>query len=134
LGPPEARHIDPAQSFAEEGVMERAGEAEFAGLRPWKREGDGLRLAVRATPRARRSELAGIASDADGRPLLMVRLAAPPVEGAANDELVRFLAALLDLRRSQVAIRSGDNARIKQLLLSGDADQLAARLESLIPG
>ena len=102
-----------------------------AETRPWSRAGDGLRLAVRVTPRARKSAIGEMTADADGRPLLGVRLAAPPVEGAANEELVRFLAASLDIRKNQIAIRSGETGRTKLLHLSGDPDSLAAKLETL---
>ena len=99
--------------------------------RPWSRAGDGLRLAVRVTPRARRSAIGEMTADADGRPLLGVRLAAPPVEGAANEELVRFLSASLGIRKNQIIIRSGATGRTKLLFLSGDPDLLTASLERL---
>jgi uncharacterized protein len=66
------------------------------------------------TPGARRSELAGVA---DGR--LRVRLAAPALEGRANDELVRFLARELGLRRDEVRVVAGGRSRRKLIHLSG---------------
>ncbi|PYR58787.1 MAG: hypothetical protein DMF91_16325, partial [Acidobacteria bacterium] len=55
---------------------------------------DGVILAVRVIPRARKSEIAGTRDGA-----LLVRLAAPPVEGAANDALIEFLAKRLGAPR-----------------------------------
>ncbi len=66
------------------------------------------------TPGARRSELAGVA---DGR--LRVRLAAPPVEGRANEALVRYLADLLGVRRDDVTVVAGGRSRRKLLHLTG---------------
>jgi uncharacterized protein (TIGR00251 family) len=66
------------------------------------------------TPGARRSELAGVA---DGR--LRVRLAAPPVEGRANEALVRYLADLLGVRRDDVTVVAGGRSRRKLLRLTG---------------
>jgi uncharacterized protein len=66
------------------------------------------------TPGARRSELAGVA---DGR--LRVRLAAPPVEGRANDALVRYVADLLGVRRDAVALTAGARSRRKLLTITG---------------
>jgi uncharacterized protein len=66
------------------------------------------------TPGARRSELVGIA---DGR--LRVRLAAPPVEGRANDALVRYVAGLLDVRRDEVTLVAGGRSRRKLLHVAG---------------
>jgi uncharacterized protein (TIGR00251 family) len=66
------------------------------------------------TPGARRSELAGVA---DGR--LRVRLAAPPVEGRANDALVRYVADLVGVRRNDVRVVAGGHSRRKLLHLTG---------------
>jgi uncharacterized protein (TIGR00251 family) len=66
------------------------------------------------TPGARRDQLAGVA---DGR--LRVRLAAPPVEGRANDALVRYIADLLGVRRDHVAVVAGVRTRRKLLHLTG---------------
>jgi hypothetical protein len=48
-----------------------------------------------------------------------IRLKAPPVDGAANDELVRFLAARLGVRRQDVEIVGGTTARAKRVRVSG---------------
>ena len=65
-------------------------------------------------PRARKTELGGVRDDA-----LVVRLAAPPVEGAANEALVDYFAALLRLPRRAVRIVSGERGRRKRLALAG---------------
>ena len=100
--------------------------------RPYRIDGEGLRLAVRVTPRGGREAFGGLVADADGRPALAVRLAAPPVDGAANAALVTFLAARLALRRSDVTILSGETARLKLVHLAGDGAAIAARLEALL--
>jgi uncharacterized protein (TIGR00251 family) len=84
------------------------------------------------TPRADRNALAGVIPAADGRPALHIRLAAPPVEGAANKALITFLAAALDLRKADISIRSGETGRLKLLDLQGDAAVLATRLATWI--
>jgi uncharacterized protein len=90
--------------------------------------GNGLRLAVRLTPRAARNGLDGTVAGPDGRPALRLRVAAPPVEGAANAALVAFVAEALRMRRSDVAIVAGERGRSKTLHLSGDPATLLARL------
>jgi uncharacterized protein (TIGR00251 family) len=100
--------------------------------RPFILTADGARLAIKATPRARRTILEAVADDAEGRPVLKLRLAAPPVEGAANAALIAFLATKLDVPRRAVAIVSGANARHKQVSISGDPETLAARLSAWI--
>lgn len=76
--------------------------------------GGAVRIPVRAQPRASRSELVG---EYDGA--LKVRLAAPPVEGAANAELVRFLARRLGVPRSAVRVVAGETGRNKLVEVDG---------------
>jgi len=81
-------------------------------------------LAVRVIPRARKTEIAGTREDA-----LLVRLAAPPVEGAANEALIEFLADRLHVARRAVRIVSGERGRAKRVAVSGvTAQQILARL------
>jgi uncharacterized protein (TIGR00251 family) len=100
---------------------------------PFTDAADGLRIAVRVTPRAKRSEIAGLGADAEGRGLLLVRLAAPPVEGAANKALLRFIAEAAGVPRSAVKIVSGEMSRTKMVAITGDAAAIRARLEALLP-
>lgn len=69
---------------------------------------------VRVTPRAKRTEIIGAMQG-----VLRVKLAAPPVEGAANEALVKFLAAQLGVRVAQVEILSGHTARVKTVRVEG---------------
>ncbi|MEN9974551.1 MAG: hypothetical protein RLZZ282_557 [Verrucomicrobiota bacterium] len=72
-----------------------------------------MRLRVRATPNARRSEVIGWEDDARVGRILRVRVAAPPVEGKANSELRDFLAKWLGLPKSKVLLEKGSTSRIK---------------------
>ena len=93
----------------------------------YSQEGDAITFQVRVVPRASHSKIAG---EHDGA--LRVRLTAPPVDGAANEELVRLLARELKVRASAVEILSGHSSRTKSVLVRG-ADSLA--LQKLgIPG
>jgi uncharacterized protein (TIGR00251 family) len=73
-------------------------------------------LSIRVIPRARRTEITGRRGDA-----VVVRLAAPPVDGAANDALIAYLAERLGIPRRQVAIRRGETARDKVIEIEGIA-------------
>ncbi len=84
------------------------------------------RLAVRLTPRGGRDAVDGWGEDAEGRPLLKARVAAPPVEGEANAALVKLIAKALGLPRSAVRIASGETARIKVLEID-DLDEAEIR-------
>lgn len=89
---------------------------------------DGAVLRVRVVPRAGRSEIAGITTGVQGD-ALRVRVAAPPVEGAANRELVRVLAAALGIAPAGVAIEAGTRGREKRVRVRGlSAADVRARL------
>ncbi len=83
-----------------------------------------LRFEVHVKPRAKKSLIVGVRGEA-----LEVALAAPPVDGAANDELVRVLAEALGVPRRSVTIVRGETSRKKLVAVSGvDAETLEARL------
>ena len=83
---------------------------------------------VRVSPRARRSAVEGVAGGA-----LRVRLAAPPVEGRANDELCRLLAECLDIPESAVKIVRGRHGRLKQVEVRGVSLDSVLDLARTIP-
>ncbi|MCJ2032785.1 DUF167 domain-containing protein [Methylobacterium sp. J-068] len=101
---------------------------------PYRVTPEGVRLAVRLTPRANRDGLDGLVADPEGRVALQVRIAAPPVDGAANAALIAYLARRLDLRRSEIRIASGETSRHKIVILSGDGPALAAKLAAITDG
>ncbi|HSB44627.1 MAG TPA: DUF167 domain-containing protein [Nitrospira sp.] len=85
---------------------------------------DGAVLTVHVQPKASRTACVGIHGDA-----LKIRIAAPPVDGAANEELIRFLAQTLSLPLSAVHIDSGASGRHKRVRLDGvNAAHVTARL------
>lgn len=99
-------------------------------MKPYGATQNGVRLALRLTPRASRNGVDGIADDAEGRPMLRLRLVAPPVEGAANKALIAFLAKTLSLRKADITIRSGETGRIKILHLAGDSAAILHKLDN----
>lgn len=78
----------------------------------------GARLRVRVTPRAKKSALAGL-TEVDGKPALAIRLAAPPVDGAANKALLAFLSDALKVPKSCLRLVSGETSRLKIIAISG---------------
>ena len=86
------------------------------------------RLTVKVHPRARRSALAGRIGDA-----WKLSLAAPPVDGKANDECVRFLAEFAGVPRSRVRIVMGLTSRVKVVEIEGVAQEDLERRLSVNP-
>jgi uncharacterized protein (TIGR00251 family) len=74
----------------------------------------GTLLDIRVIPRAPRSAVAGVRDGA-----LLVRLAAAPVDGEANDALLVLLAEVLDVPRRDLSIVSGERGRRKRLKVAG---------------
>jgi uncharacterized protein (TIGR00251 family) len=84
----------------------------------------GVTIDIRVIPRARRTAVAGTREDA-----LLVRVAAPPVKGAANEVVLRYFAAALQVPIRSVTIVSGEHSRRKRLAIAGvGADAVRARL------
>ena len=81
------------------------------------------RVTVKVHPRAKRSALTGRFGEA-----WKLDLAAPPVDGKANDECVRFFAELAGVARSRVHIVSGATARLKVVEVEGMDQQALERL------
>ena len=81
------------------------------------------RLTVRVVPRASRTEIVGAWEDG-----VKIRVAAPPVDGAANDELIRFLARRLGLPRAAIHIVSGATGRTKGVRIDGAPADLVSTL------
>jgi len=78
-------------------------------------------IEVRVIPRAQKTEFSG---ERDGR--MVVRLAAPPVDGAANDALIAFLAQALGVPKRSVTVVGGEKSRDKRVRIDG-LDEAAAR-------
>ena len=75
----------------------------------------GAAIAIRVTPRAKKSQIVSILSDST----IKIKLAAPPVEGKANEELIRFLAKVFKVRKSELEIVAGKTGRDKLVTVLG---------------
>jgi uncharacterized protein YggU (UPF0235/DUF167 family) len=95
----------------------------------WSVTPDGLAIAIRLTPRGGRDSLDGIETLADGRQVLKARVRAAPSEGEANAALIALLAKELQTSRSQMTLTAGAGARLKRIVVRGDAEALAAQLQ-----
>ena len=85
----------------------------------FERHGDGVSLRVRVKPRASKSRVLG---EREGE--LEVAVSAPPVDGAANEELVRILAEHFDVPKSSITIARGATGRSKIVRISVVPDKL----------
>jgi uncharacterized protein YggU (UPF0235/DUF167 family) len=85
-------------------------------------------LEIRVIPRAGVTKFAGVR---DNR--LLIRLAAAPVDGAANDALIAFLSEALGIPSRNISIAAGEHSRNKTVVLSGmSAEEAERRLKSLL--
>ncbi|TSA52349.1 MAG: YggU family protein [Planctomycetaceae bacterium] len=93
---------------------------------PIKETKDGVVFNIRVVPRSSRCELVEIQEDA-----LKIKITAPPVEGKANEECVKFIANKLGIRKSRVDIIAGHKSKRKTIAISGLKSK---DIESIIPG
>ena len=87
--------------------------------------GNSVTLSLHVQPGAKKTEIAGLHGDA-----LKIRLAAPPIEGRANEALLRYIAGCFEVPLSQVELLSGAQSRHKRVRVKDS--RIAA--ESLLPG
>ena len=80
----------------------------------YRRNGDVLTLTLHVQPGAKRTEVAGLHGEA-----LKIRLAAPPVEGRANEALLKFIAESFGVPLRQVELRQGGQSRHKVVAITG---------------
>ena len=83
-----------------------------------------LLLSLYVQPRSARTEIAGLHGDA-----VKLRLTAPPVDGKANKAIIAFWAKFFKIPKSAVQIRSGQQSRVKKVLLNGVEEE---RIRSLL--
>lgn len=81
----------------------------------WPLVDDRGLLSVRATPGARDEAIA--VTEAAGRPVVAVRVTAPPDKGKANEAIIVLLAKALDVPRSAITLAHGETARDKRFLI-----------------
>ena len=85
-------------------------------------------LSIRIIPRASKSTIAGRRGDA-----ILVRVAAPPVEGAANEALIELLAKALAIPKRNISIVAGERSRDKRISIAGMSDaELSARVSDIL--
>lgn len=106
-----------------------ASVAPLAGSRAVGGEAERAhRLEIHAKPRAKKSAVRSV-----GEGAIDVALAAPPVDGAANEELVRFLADVLDLPKKSVRLLRGESSRTKLVEIIGlERHELDERLRAAV--
>ncbi|PKU25426.1 hypothetical protein CWS72_06805 [Telmatospirillum siberiense] len=85
---------------------------------------DGVRLAVKLTPKASRNRIEGLAADGQGHGLLKVSVTAVPEDGKANKALIDLIAKDWKLAKRSIQIVSGATDRRKTLFIEGDAQEL----------
>ena len=82
----------------------------------YRRNADVITLALHVQPGAKRSEIAGLHGAA-----LKIRLAAPPIEGRANEALLKFIAELFGVPLRQIELKQGGQSRHKVVAITGSA-------------
>ena len=91
----------------------------------YRRNDDVVTLTLHVQPGAKRSEITGLHGTA-----LKIRLAAPPIEGRANEALLKFVAALFDVPLRQVELKQGMQSRHKVVAVTGSEVEPERLLDS----
>lgn len=95
---------------------------------PIRAVSDGVIVAVRLTPKARRDAVEGLAENADGSTALRARVTAAPESGKANAALIRLLAKSWKLPKSALSVAAGATDRRKVIHVAGNPSTLRTQL------
>lgn len=104
------------------------------GASPARATSDGILLDLRVSPGAGRTAVAGVESDAMGVLRLRLRVAAPPVDGAANAAVLAFLAKAFGRPKRACALTQGHKNRSKTVKIDGAPADLLATAAALTGG
>ncbi len=92
---------------------------------------NGVKLFVRLSPKAKREGIEGVYAEPDGSERLKIAVNAPPVDGKANEALIKGLTKRLKIAKSAIVLTAGAADRSKTLFIAGDPDELMKKLEDL---
>jgi len=106
------------------------GDAVIDAALPFSAAADGVRVAIRLTPRARRNRVEGLAAEAGGGVALKVAVTAVPEAGKANEALIALLAKEWRVPKSSIGVVRGATDRHKTLHVAGAPAALLAQLET----
>jgi uncharacterized protein len=87
----------------------------------------GVVLHVKVLPRSSQNMVAGISGD-----VLKIKLTAPPVDGAANRMCIEFLSKQVGARKSDIKIISGENSRLKRVLIQCRDDRIKMKIKQFL--
>ena len=79
---------------------------------------EDIYIKVHANPKSSKNQIVGWKED-----VLYIKITAPPVEGAANESIVKFLAKELGVKKNQVSLERGDKSREKRFVISGVTEE-----------
>jgi uncharacterized protein YggU (UPF0235/DUF167 family) len=99
---------------------------------PYDAAANGLRVAIKVTPKAARAAIGDVGADADGNAFLRVAVTAAPERGKANAAVIKLLARAWRLAPSALSITGGATARRKTLHVAGDTPVLLKHLNEWI--
>lgn len=90
----------------------------------YRREGESIVLVLHVQPGAKRTEVSGLHGEA-----LKIRLAAPPIEGRANEALLKYIAETFDVPQREVELLRGGQSRHKMVKVTGSVVQPESLLQ-----
>lgn len=97
----------------------------------FRQEAGGARITIRVGPNARSNAITGSVEIAGGTEALGVKLAAKPVDNAANNALISMVAEKLGVAKSAIRLVAGQKNRLKSLHVAGDWHDLSPRLTTM---
>ena len=101
---------------------------------PYSPTADGVRVAIKVSPKASRDRIGALLTDADGHAVLKISVTAAPDRGKANEAVIRLLAKAWAVPKTSIKVTSGATDRHKILQVTGNAPGLETRLRDWLDG
>lgn len=110
-------------------AVSRSRSGSDPGL-PFSRAANGIRVALKVTPRAARDAVGPVQIEADGTGVLKVSVTSVPEKGRANEAVTKLLAKAWGVPRSRITVAAGAAGRRKTLLVQGEPNAVMAAIET----
>lgn len=88
---------------------------------------NGIKFGIKVIPNSSKCGISGIIDDC-----LKIKLDVPPIEGKANEKLIKFLSKILNTPKTSITIISGETSKIKIIFINGNVQELSVKLHSVL--
>jgi hypothetical protein len=88
---------------------------------------NGIKFQIKLIPNSSRCEILGISEG-----ILKIKIDAPPIEGRANEKIIKFLSEILRIPKSKISIISGEKSKTKLIFVEGNPEEIEEKIKNIL--